>query len=288
MKTLTISAFLIAVTAATTLAQTLVFADFSTYTDGNLVGQNGWDQYNTQSTAPIQVVGGEVVWPGGITQNDQDAFLPFPLQLNQPVSGVTTFYMAMRIAVLSAGTNPSYFAALNTLTTSTTASNFQNARLVALDNGSGTNFAFGARVNGQAGYPFAYGTSTLEYNTVYTLIAQINMVAGNENDTINLFVNPPSADFGTLTPYATAQYSSGTVSDPSYGAFLLSQFGSLTVTQSGVNIERLVATFDPNQAFAVIPEPSILSFLTAGALGIALLRRRNQESQKTSYTTSLK
>jgi hypothetical protein len=255
-------------------AQILAFADFSTFNDGNLVGQQGWQQYLPQSTNPIQVDGGIVEWPGDATTNDQDAFLPFPMQLTQPVSGVTTFYMAMRLAITSAGDNPAYFAALNTLTTNVTNNNFQNARLVARDNGSGTGFNFGARVNGQAGYPFAYGTEDLDYNTVYTLVAQINMVAGNANDTIRLFVNPPSADFNSLTPYATAQYSSGNVNDPSFGAFLLSQFGTVTVIQSGVQIERLVATFDPNQAFAVIPEPTTFTIILAAGMMYFLVRKR--------------
>jgi hypothetical protein len=84
---------------------------------------------------------------------------------------------------------------------------------------------------------------------------------------------PPVREVG-LTPYATAQYSSGTVNDPSFEAFLLSQFVNATTIQSGVQIERLVATFDPNQAFAVIPEPTTFTIILAAGMMYFLVRKR--------------
>ena len=38
--------------------------DFSTYSNGNLVGQNGWTQFTTSGTLPIQVTSGQAVIPG--------------------------------------------------------------------------------------------------------------------------------------------------------------------------------------------------------------------------------
>jgi len=151
-------------------AQDLASADFSSpsYTDGALVGQNNWQQYQSQTTGPLTVTNGRVSWSGGATVNNQDAFLPFPEQVTQPASGTTVlnFDLFLNVSAPSAS-NPSYFAALNTLTTSTTASNFQNARLVALAQESG--FVFGARVNGQGGYPFVYGTDVLTIGQDYAL-----------------------------------------------------------------------------------------------------------------------
>ncbi len=40
--------------------------DFSTFTSGDLVGQNGWTQLPTSATLPLQVTGGKVVIPGAI------------------------------------------------------------------------------------------------------------------------------------------------------------------------------------------------------------------------------
>lgn len=207
----TCSALLLAPLAAK--AETLASADFSTYTDGNLVGQNGWAQYQSQTTLPLQVTAGQVSWPGGATVNNQDAFLAFPEQVIQPLTGTTvlTWDTVINVTAPSAS-NPSYFMALNTLTTSTTSGNFQNARLAAQASGAG--YVFGARVNGQSGYPFAFGTDVLNIDEDYALRAEIHMVAGNANDFINLYVGP---DFDNLTLYATAGYTSGTVNDPLYG-----------------------------------------------------------------------
>lgn len=236
----------------------LASADFSTFADGDLVGQNGWQQYQIQATAPLTVASGRVAWPGGATANNQDAFLPFASQVTQPVSGTTvlTWDTTLRVTAPSAS-NPSYFAALNTLTTSSTSGNFQNARLAALAQGAG--FVFGARVNGQSGYPFAYGTTELTIGQDYALRAEINMVAGNANDFINLYVGP---DFDNLSLYATAGYGgSGTVSDPEFGAILISQFGSATTFEPGVSIAST----------SVVPEPSSLA---AGLIGLGVLAAR--------------
>jgi hypothetical protein len=245
-------------------AETLASADFSTYADGNLVGQNGWQQFQSPSTAPLQVTGGQVAWPGGSTANNQDAMLAFPQQIVQPLSGTTVlnYDMLVNVTAPSAG-SPSYFAALNTLTGTATSGNFQNARIVA--SGTTGGFVFGARVNGQSGYPFAFGTSVLDVGTDYALRAEINMVAGNANDFIRLFVGP---DFDNLSLYATAAYGSGTVNDPLFGAMLISQFGSGSVSEPGVAISTMSVT--------LVPEPSAMMLAGLGGLVVVgrMLRRR--------------
>jgi hypothetical protein len=249
---------------AASFADILASADFSSYSSGNLVGQNGWLQYNTQSTIPLQVVGGRVGWAGnGLTAaNNQDAMLAFASVVAQPTTGTTILNFDMVLSIASAGATPSYFAALNQLNTNVTASNFQNARLVARSSGSG--FVFGARVNGQGGYPFAYGTSVLNFNQDYALRAEINMIAGNANDFINLYVGP---DFNNLTLHATAAYTTGTVSDPTFGAMLISQFASATAFESGVSIRSMSVT--------AVPEPASAGLLAlTGIAGLAFRRRR--------------
>jgi len=241
----------------------LASADFATFTDGALVGQNGWLQYNTSTTAPLTVTSGRVAWAGGATANNEDASLPFPSTVTQPVSGTTVLNWDTVLSVTApSSSNPSYFAALNTNNTSVTSGNFQNARIVAQAQGSG--YVFGARVNGQSGYPFAYGTQELTIGQDYALRAEINMVAGNANDSINLYVGP---DFDTLSLYATAGYTTGTVSDPTFGAMLLSQFGSASVFEAGVSVKSMSVT-------QVVPEPSTLGILAAGFGLLAAAHRR--------------
>ncbi len=245
-------------------AQTsLASADFSTYIDGALVGQNGWQQYNTQTTAPLTVASGKVAWAGGATVNNQDALLGFPAQVTQPSSGTTVLNWDTTLSVTApSASNPSYFAALNTLTDGTTSGNFQNARIVALAQGTG--YVFGARVNGQSGYPFAYGTTELTIGQEYALRAEINMVAGNANDFMNLYVGP---DFNNLSLYATAGYTTGTVTDPVFGAILISQFGSVSTIEAGVSIGSTSVT-------QAVPEPAAIGLVAVGFGLVAAARRR--------------
>jgi autotransporter-associated beta strand protein len=217
-------------------------AAFSTYPDGALVGTSGWQQYLSPSTNPLQVNAGAVSWSGGAASADhQDAMLPFEQLVMPPLSGtsVITYDLLMNVASANAGT-PSYFAALNALTDNAATNNFQNARLAVT--ASGTGFLFGARVNGQAGYPYRFGTTVLSLNQDYALRAEIHQVAGNANDLIKLYVGP---NFSTLSLYATAGYSSGAVTDPTYGAMLLSQFSGVNAVGSTLSVKSLAASYSP-------------------------------------------
>jgi len=253
----------VATAPLTAQAATLASANFASYSDGALVGQNGWQQWRTETTSPLTVSAGRVAWPGGATTNNQDAFLPFPSDVVQPASGTTVLNFDMTLSVdAPSASNPSYFAALNTNNTSSTSGNFQNARIVAQTQGTG--YVFGTRVNGQSGYPWSFGTQELTIGQDYALRAEINMVAGNANDFINLYVGP---DFDNLSLYTTAGYGSGTVNDPSFGAIVLSQFGTASVIEAGVSVGSMSVT-------QVVPEPSTIAMAGVGlAAATAGLRR---------------
>jgi len=258
---LAISAIVAASLSGSALATVLASADFSTYANGALVGQFGWQQYNTQSTNPLQVSGGKVSWTGGGTtaSNHQDAMLAFTQQITQPTEGTTVLNFDMVLSVGTAGANPSYFAALNTTTGTGTSGNFQNVRIAAKSQGAG--FVFGTRVNGQSGYPFGYGTQELAFGQTYALRAQVNLVAGNANDFINLYVG---SDFNTLSLYGTAGYTTGTVADISVGAMLLSQFSSSGSFGSDVSVSSM--------SVSVVPAPGALALV--GLAGLIARRRR--------------
>lgn len=258
-----VSVATLAVTAlvSSASASVLVSADFSGYADGALVGQNGWSQYNTSSTAPIMVSGGRVMWAGNgnTAANNQDAVLSFASQITQPLEGETVLHFDMMLSVASAGAAPSYFAALNQNTGTATAGNFQNVRMVAQANGGG--FSFGTRLNGQGGYPFAYGADVLNFGQMYALRAEIHLVAGNANDYINLYVGD---SFANLALHATAGYTAGTVADISVGGMLLSQFASATAFESGVSISSM--------SVSVVPAPGAIALI--GLAGLVARRRR--------------
>jgi hypothetical protein len=58
------------------------------------------------------------------------------------------------------------------------------------------------------------------------------------------------------------------VSDPLFGAILLSQFGSLTVPEAGVSIESV--------GVSVVPEPSTYALLALAGAGVAAYRLRRR------------
>ena len=236
MKKITLFFSFLACAAFVSAQTTIVEANFATYNNGALAGQNGWVQYNTQTDNPVTVSNGKVSWTGnGLTVvNNQDVMLPFSSIIEQPITGTTIIFLDAVLTVNTAGATPSYILAMNTFNTTVTKDNFPNARFVAqtLDNG----FVFGARVNGQNGYPFGYGTTKLTFGTKYAVRLQIEMVSGNANDVIKVFVG---SDFNSLALHATGTYTTGTVADPTFGALLISQFASATAFESGVVIEYL-------------------------------------------------
>ncbi len=214
---------------------TLVDANFATYTNGALVGQNGWQQYNTTSTEPLMVNSGVVAIAGARVADNQDVVYPFANVIQQPATGTTIVYLDAVLTVSSAGvSNPSYFFALNGLNTTTSTGNFQNARLAAIQNADG--FVLGTRVNGQSGYPYTYGMTKLSFNTKYAVRLAIELNAGNANDIIKLYVG---TNFNNLQLQSTAAYNTGTVADPTFGGILISQYGSVTVPEAGVAIESV-------------------------------------------------
>jgi hypothetical protein len=267
-------------------ALVVVYSDFSTFSDGNLVGQGGWLQFGTNSSTPIQVVNGRVVWDSGINiGSGQDAILPFGVgnEIFPPASGTASVFMAFRMeitGVIAGNSNPSYFAALSIdSSTSSAPPNFVNARLAARE--SITGMELGARVTGQAGFPYFYG-QPLSLNTTLTVVARVNLAEGAQNDTVDLFINPTSADFELITPYTTALFTSGVGTDPtSLGGLVLSQFTNATTAQAGVSIERLLVTTDPNLAWQVIPEPNT-AILLFGVGGLILIRRMMKPSGQES------
>jgi hypothetical protein len=255
-------------------AATYLMEDFSTYADGNLVGQNDWTQLGGTATAPIQVSGGQVVIPAAVGDN-QDAYHNNSAgSIAAPGVGTTSIYVGLKMSVQTAPTvgfppNPSYFAALYT---GDNASGFANERLFASASGSG--YVLSGKVTGQAGAPFATGTTVLDFDTVYNIIVRANMVAGAGNDTLQVYVNPTQGDVNLETPYLTAVI--GTGSDPTgIGSLVLSQFGNASTLAAGVTINSIVMA-DSFAEAAMVPEPS--SLLLAGVAGLALLywRRRSR------------
>jgi hypothetical protein len=276
---ISISFLAVAIATLPNLAQAalLLNQNFSSYANGNLVGQNGWTQLPSSATLPIQVSAGKVVIPGGQAAADnQDAWIDSsPNLVAAPGAGTTSIYYGLDMSVQSAPTlgsggitAPSYFAALYN---AAGGGGFANERLTAQDNSANVpnTYLLGARITGQAGDPFSYGTLPLTYNTPYTVVVEADMVAPTaNNDTLEIYVN------GALY----LNHSIGTGSDPTgIGSFVFSQFSSATVGNVGVTIGA-VRIADNLAEAAGVPEPSTILLSGLALLGLIPAVRRGHRS----------
>lgn len=203
------------------------FDDFSTYATGNLVGQQSWTQLPSISTLPLQVSSGQVVIPFGQSVDNQDAYKNFT------TTNITAFYgTTLIVSNAPVSSTPSYFAAMYT---SSGAGGFANFRLSARDNGGGT-FVLGARITGQSGDPYTFGTTGLAYATQYRVIVE----ADSGGTVMKVFVNPTSSNLGAQTPYHTHNIGVGGTPPASVGSFVISQFASGSFPNVGASFVKAV------------------------------------------------
>ncbi|MFN0318596.1 MAG: PEP-CTERM sorting domain-containing protein, partial [Burkholderiales bacterium] len=258
----------------------LLHESFSTYSNGDLVGQNGWTQILASSTVPLQVSNGQLLIPfialGGATADNQDAAKSFTT-VPSPGVGTTSVFTGMSFTVTNATTNGSYFYAMTDIPTG-----FANIRITARDNSATipNTFQLGGRVTGQAGYPYVYGAA-LSYNTTYRVIVQAEMNSGAQNDRVLVYVDPTDSILGNQTPYLISAFTSGAGTDPvALGLAIFSQFANATTGEAGINIFDI--TVADNFA-AAVPEPTTYALLAVTGLtgaGYTLLRRYRRNKRR--------
>jgi hypothetical protein len=248
--------------SASSHAATYLNEDFSTYADGDLVGQNGWTLFGTPTTNPIQISDGNLVMSGNTIDN-QDAQKPFTYT-SSPGAKIFFGYQLQVTGpgVNKTGFNSSYFTGLRD-------GSFVDTR-VAFLNIDGATYQVSARVNGEVANPFSsasevlsFGSDTISIILGFTYADGVSLTA----DTLSLWVNPTStADAPDLT-----LTNSGTAISSSFSALVLSQY-SFT---SDVAISKLAVADSLSEVFSVVavPEPGTVALLALGA-GAALLAWR--------------
>jgi hypothetical protein len=227
-------------------ASTILYTtDFTapTYSNGALIGQDSW--VLTSSTVnPINVANSATDGTVTITSTGQDvrrAFAP------NHTSG--SIYLKVEFTVASAQSTGDYFVHLGDNSTS----NFY-ARTFIRSSGAGFVMALGT----SSGTP-TYGTTVLNFNTAYTLLARYDLNPGTANDTGALFINPTD-ELG--------------IGDTAYVA--ATTVGTDATVINSVSIRQGTASSAPgviiDSITVLVPEPSSALL---GALGLlCLLRRR--------------
>lgn len=248
-------------------AANLFEADFATYADGNLVGQNGWSQVGTNADNPIQVANGSAVL-GGFTGTSQDARVAAVV----PISAGQTFYYGLTLQALGPGNNgagffSSYFFGVEM-------GGFANGRL-ALLNIDGDTYQFSLRVNGQSSNPFNVADPVFTFGSTQQTVLMSWTFAdpdGINTDTLRLWINPTSVSANPDLVLTNL----GTVVSSGMDSLTFSQFGF----SSAVEINRVAVGMEIESVFdyvSVIPEPRAFALLGGlVALAIAACQRRRR------------
>src|SRR5438128_392488 len=97
-------AFAILFAAIDVRAALMLHEDFSTYSDGALVGQSGWSEFGKTPSPPLLVAGGQVVLPyrpaPANTFNDgESAAKSIGTVISAPASGTASIYFGASITV---------------------------------------------------------------------------------------------------------------------------------------------------------------------------------------------
>lgn len=237
------------------------------YIDGNLVGQNGWNQTSTATNNPIQYFNGKVV----VGSTGQDVWKSFQTQAVK--ANVSTLYTRIDFSVVNAQATGDYFFSLSD--PAGTSSNFYQRLFVRA---SGSGFNLGLMSTSGTGSLTVWGNSVLDLNTLYSAVIAWDMVAGAVNDTFSLYINPNINDRLLLVTEIQSNWNSTTGAEPSINISAINLRQGSATTAPTVYIEELYVA-DSLTEIGVIPEPSISSLIIIATSSLIVLRRLNRNGR---------
>ncbi|MEQ1825900.1 MAG: PEP-CTERM sorting domain-containing protein [Pirellula sp.] len=225
-----------------------------TYANGGLIGQDSWAITGASVVSPINVANAATNGNVALTTTGQD--------VNRGFASTTSgsIFLSASIVVSAAQATGDYFLHLG----DGGQTNFYN-RVFARSSGAGFQMSLGT----SSGATPNYGTTILNFNTEYNILARYDFVAGAANDTGALFINPNDPMGIGDTPYVVATTQ-----------------GTDSALISSVNLRQGGATSSPSliidniavNSIAAVPEPSSIGLLAIGALaGLFAVRKSRKK-----------
>lgn len=225
-----------------------------TYSDGGLIGQDGWAITGTATNNPVLVANASTNGNVPLVTTGQDVNRP----LGSAGSAGSTFLVSATINLSATQATGDYFMHLGDGGTSNLI-----GRVYARSATGGFQLAYLS----SSGTPAAgaWGTTVLSLATSYNILFRYDYVAGAINDTGSLWVNPTANDLlgGGDAPYVGLTIS-GT--DPTGSLSTINLRQGATASAPTLTIDNVSVSGD------LIPEPSVMLLGALGVLGI--LRRR--------------
>lgn len=237
------------VCAGTANANQLISDNFD-YSTGNLHNQGGWVQYGTKSESPVQVVSGPLTFSGyqdnavgnavklsGFNNaGDQTLWKAF----SDPVLSGAVYYAALVNIEQVSGTNYFLsFAAENYKGFGDTNSGSNYGRVFAAPGSTEGTFKFG--ISKSKSTPTDLTEQEYSCGETYLVVAKWELVDGNSNDILSLYINPVSS---ASEPTAMLTTTTGSDFTASRGvtAVTLSQAGSSLNAAPVVKVDAVRAT----------------------------------------------
>jgi hypothetical protein len=237
---------LVAVSANATNLYTTGF-NAPTYSDGGIIGQDGWLITGTSVVSPISVANTATNGNVTLATTGQDVNRVFT-----PAVTSGSVYLSYDINVASANATLDYFIHLG----DGGISNFYE-RTYVKTSGAGYVMAVGT----SSGTGVNFGSTVLNFGQTYHIVSQYDFVAGAGNDTAALYVNPTDPIFGGDNLYVA-----GTT------------IGTDASSISSVNLRQgatgPVVTIDNINVAVPVPEPSTILLGGFGLIGLVGLVRR--------------
>lgn len=258
-KTLLVLLFGLLAPPAATMAQTLLNDSFN-YPTGNLYGQGEWIRYSTRETNPLQIIDGNLTYPGyeneekGKSARISDTELSESLFkiFREPESAIKSgaVYYSALIKVESAKEKANYIMSFVQKGWSDLADGKNGTELgrLFIQEGSNENkFKFGVD---RAGTKPTMTTEEFDLNTVYLVIVKYQISSNKEiNDVVSLFVNPEDTAVEPATPDAQTTDQSGSNVTNGIMALELRQGGTGFNPAPSVVVDAVRVTTDYAELF---------------------------------------